>query len=342
MGVLMRPMPASDSPAGALPAGEASARSVLVLGANGRLGRACVDAFHQAGWRVSAFRRASDKVTSTREIAAVHGDACQQTDVINAACGHDVIVNAVNTAYGRWASLTPLLTEAVCHAAAETGATVLVPGNIYHFGASMPEVLSESAPVNPTTQLGKIRLRMEWTYRAQAERNGFQAFVLRAGDFLDGHPTGGWFDGHIAAEIDRGKVVYPGPLNIAHQWAYLPDFARGLVALAEHAPPYRTFEAIGFPGHILTGEELISLLSELVEQDLTIGKIPWQFLKLVSPFSPDLKGVTQMAYLWSRPHAIDGRQFNTMFPDFQHTPIRSALYEAVTQLLASKTKDPRA
>jgi nucleoside-diphosphate-sugar epimerase len=323
-------------PVGVESAGPAPTGSVIVLGANGRLGQACVSAFHHEGWTVAALARTAPHGVRLEHVDYIIADALDVDGLTRVVAGYDVIVNAVNVSYAGWAALTPKLTDAVAIAAASTGATVIVPGNIYHYGEAMPERLSEATAPLPTTKLGKIRQTMERDYQSRAVLEGFQALILRAGDYLDGRRTGGWFDSQIAKNLHDGKVVYPGPLDVPHEWAYLPDFARAIVKLAgarEHLP---AFLALGFPGHNMTGRELVDGLKATIGKDLSLGSVPWPMLKLIALFSPDLKGVTQMAYLWNKPHAIDAAPFNALFPDFTPTPLPVALSQASAQLAITK------
>jgi nucleoside-diphosphate-sugar epimerase len=311
--------------------------SVIILGANGRLGQACLNAFHGEGWSVAAFARSAPKAERLDHVEYLEGDALDAKALTRAVFGYDVIINAVNVAYEQWAEVTPKLTQAVGVAAASTGATIIMPGNVYHYGAGMPSLLSETTPSKPTTKLGIVRLVMERDYQSRAVFEGFQTLILRAGDFLDGHRTGGWFDGQIAGNLAKGKVVYPGPLNIPHEWAYLPDFARAIVALASAREQLPAFLALGYSGHCITGQELVKGLEATLGTHLKLGSMAWPLLKLASFFSPTLKGVTDMSYLWRKPHAIDGSTFHALFPQFTRTPLSVALSQAAAQLAINKT-----
>jgi nucleoside-diphosphate-sugar epimerase len=317
---------------GLKPNGVAPTRSVIVLGANGRLGHACVKAFHDEGWSVGALARSKPASHRLEHVDYIIADALDQLALSQAVVGYDVIINAVNVPFSGWANVTPKLTEAVARAAARTGATVIIPGNIYHYGAGMPATLSEATPANPTANLGKVRQTMERAYQSRAAMDGFQALILRAGVYLDGRRTGGWFDGQIANRLDQGKVTYPGPLDVAHEWAYVPDLARAIVALAGHRETLPAFCAMGFAGHNITGQQLVDGLTATIGKPLKLGSLPWPLLKLVSLFSPNLKGVVDMAYLWNRPHAIHGAAFKALVPNFTHTPFSQALSEACAQL----------
>lgn len=335
MVVLILTQTAARSPVGEEPSGPAGHRKVIVLGANGRLGQACVAAFHHEGWKVAAFTRSAPKSPRLVHVEYLTGDVLDSDQFKKAIAGYDVIVNAVNVPYGAWAEMIPKLTSAVVIAAEKTQSTVIIPGNIYHYGANMPVVLNETIVARPTTGLGKVRLDMECSYQSKSAMKGFQTLILRAGDFLDGRRTGGWFDSQIAAKLAKGKVVYPGPLNVPHEWAYLPDFARAIVALAGQRHRLAAFAALGFSGQNMTGQQLIDNLSQVAGRKLSVGSVPWWMLKLIGIFSPTVKGVSDMAYLWQKPHAIDGIAFDTLVPDFKRTALPQVFADACQQLMAT-------
>ena len=75
----------------------------LVLGANGRLGAAAVQAFAAAGWRVLAQAR---RTPAALPAGAVHValDVADTAGLAAAAAGARVVVHALNPLYTRWAS----------------------------------------------------------------------------------------------------------------------------------------------------------------------------------------------------------------------------------------------
>ena len=206
----------------------------LVLGANGRLGAAAVQAFAAAGWRVLA--QARREAVQALPSGAVHvglplDDAA---GLAAAAAGARVVVHAVNPPYTQWpAQAMPLLRQGIA-VARRLNATLMLPGNVYNFVAGMPPALNERTPQQPTTRKGRIRAQMEAELRALAAAGALRSIVVRAGDFFGGG-TGSWLDLVIVKSLRRGKLVYPGPLQVPHAWAYLPDLARAFVAAATHA-----------------------------------------------------------------------------------------------------------
>lgn len=312
-------------------------RTVLILGAKGRFGRAASKAFLDRGWTIKAFARSRpDKATESIEWIA--GDATQAGQVAAAAPGCELIVNALTPPYSRWTETIPLYTRAAIAGAEASGASIIVPGNVYNFGRLMPGGLSEDTPHRASSRLGLARIDMEAAYRAAAGR-GVRTLILRAGDFLEREATGNWFDSQITAKLGKGIVVYPGPLDSVHSWAYLPDLGRAAAELAEIRHTFEPFEVVHFPGYAMTGGELVKRLETLAGRPLAVKTIPWPMIRLLSLFKPDLRGVVEMSYLWRTPHRMDGAKFSSLLPRFAPTPVQAALADAVSDRLAIRQAD---
>lgn len=297
---------------------------VIVLGAKGRFGRAAVTAFVDSGWEVTAFGR-KWKGDAPKGVRRVTGDAKDAASLCAACTGQDVIVNAVNPPYENWARDLPVLTAATIEAAKHTGATVLIPGNVYNYGADAPEALSENTAWQPTSRKGHLRVTMEEAYRTA----GVPTIVLRAGDYIEQEKSGNWFDDQITVKAQQGRTMYPGPLDKVHAWAYLPDVARAAVLLAEKREIFGTFEQFGFEGYSLTGAELVDHISKAVQKPQKTSGLPWFILPVLGLFQPVMREVYEMRYLWRVPHRVDGTKLRRMLPDFRPTPIEVAMRQVL-------------
>jgi len=303
-------------------------KTVIILGANGRFGRAARQAFHQAGWAVRTFTRSAPDASAPSSFEAHRGDAFNAGALIKAAQGCDVIVNALNPPYQNWKRDLPRLTAAVIEAAKATGATVMLPGNVYNYGAGMPADLTEHTPHTPTTRKGRLREAMEETYAIAAD-DGVQTIILRGGDFIEQAKTGNWFDTYITAKAAQGKLTYPGPLDRVHAWAYLPDMARAMVGLAEKRTTLGPFTSIGFGGFNLTGAELIEKIEQAYGRPMKVSRMPWSIMRVLGTVMPSIREVMEMRYLWQVPHALDDAYLRELLPDYRSTPIEQALIEAL-------------
>jgi nucleoside-diphosphate-sugar epimerase len=312
--------------------------SVLILGANGRLGTAAACAFAAAGWRVLAqVRRApnAELAGAAQAVAVAISDTAALADI---ACGTRVLVHAVNPAYTLWdAQALPAL-HAGLTLAERLGAHFMLPGNVYNFGERMPALLSEDTPQRPSTRKGEIRVAMERLIAERAAGGRVSASVLRAGDFFGGG-SGNWFDQAIVKSLRSGKLVYPGPLDRPHAWAYLPDLARAFVRLAQQHEP-APFACWHFEGHTLTGLELLAGI-EAAAADLGIAPargfrragLPWGLIGACGLVLPAWRELARMSYLWRVPHALDGRRLAALAgAPLMATPVATALRESLLAL----------
>ncbi|MEL7106003.1 MAG: epimerase [Pseudomonadota bacterium] len=280
--------------------------TVLILGPSGRFGRHAARAFANAGWRVRSFDRQSDRLP-------------------DAAMGADVIVNAWNPTYDRWAEDVPGQTDAVIEAARASGATVMIPGNVYVFGADAPARFAEDTPHHAANTLGRIRVDMEAAYRAA----GIPTIILRAGDFLDTQASGNWFDMVMAKSLTKGYLTCPGEPDVPRAWAYLPNAALAAVALAERRDTLEMFEDVPFPGYTLSAREMAAAISTVVGREVRAKPMNWLPIHIARPFWPVAKGILEMRYLWSKPHHLDGTKFARLLPEFAPTPVEAALAAAL-------------
>ncbi|WP_425040302.1 NAD-dependent epimerase/dehydratase family protein [Primorskyibacter sp. S187A] len=275
-------------------------RKALILGSSGRFGGAMTDALWQAGWEVHLFQRGRD-------------------DLEQAAQGMDVIVNAWNPPYDRWAAELPEQTRAVIAAAQASGARVLFPGNLYVYGPDAPSVLRASTPHAATNPLGRLRIEIEEMYRAA----GIKLLILRAGDYIDLGDTGNWYDRVITKPLRKGRISYPGALDAPHAWAFLPDLTRAGVALLDRDLPDQ--HEVLYPGYTLSGAQMALALCLATDRRITARTMAWGPLRLAQVFMPFIKGMFEMRYLWSKPHSIDPKDFAADLPDFRPTTPVDAL-----------------
>lgn len=295
--------------------------SVLILGSTGRFGRAAAAAFRATGWRVTEWRRPGVEETP----GVISGDIRDRC-ALRRAAKVDVIVNALNPAYPDWARDLPWMTEAVTDAATATGAAVLIPGNVYNYGRNLPPRLTSATPHVGDHRKAHLRIEMEAAFRAA----GIKTIILRGGDFIDTVPGDNWFEGQIIAGVAKGKVMYPGPTDLIHAWAFLPDMARAAEMLAARRDRLPDFADICFPGYALTGDDLMDLVEKIAGRPLKRIGLPWFALNLMGLFSPLMREVAEMRYLWDRPHRIEGGEFDRYLADFRPTPPAEAIHASLT------------
>jgi nucleoside-diphosphate-sugar epimerase len=151
----------------------------------------------------------------------------------------------------------------------------------------------------------------------------------------------------------KGRLLYPGALNVPQAWAYLPDLAGAAVQLAEHAlktpSDFKPFEVFHFAGHTLTGRQLCDVLTSLHGAPTKIGAMPWRVITVGGLVVPIWREIAEMRYLWDTAHALDGSKLDARIGPTKHTALDEALRSTIAlgspsaqaQLSASTTRSLR-
>ncbi|MBT9465815.1 MAG: NAD-dependent epimerase/dehydratase family protein [Hydrogenophaga sp.] len=327
------------------PSSSAPTGTVLVLGARGRFGLAAVQAFARDGWRVLAQMRPGAQAPTMAGVQWL-AQAVHDVDALVArarqAGGATVVVHALNPKqYTRpaWECENGPLLQAGMAVAQALGATLMLPGNVYNFGQDMPGVLLEGASYRPTTAMGRIRSEMESRLEAATQRGGLRAVIVRAGNFY-GQGQGTWLDRAMLTGIRRGKLVFPGPMDVATPWAYLPDLAQTFVAVARVRHSMPAFEELHFSGHTLTGHDWVGALQPLARgqgwlrenEALRVVGMPWLPIRALGTVMPTLGALAALRYLWNQPHRLDNRGLRALIGGEPHTPWPLALQRTLQGL----------
>ena len=189
-------------------------------------------------------------------------------------------------------------------------------------------IVDETTPIRPTSRKGEIRAAIEARLHAAADR-GVRVIILRSGDFFGGPGIGSYFDRILIRDIAAGRLTYPGPLDVVHEWAYVPDLCEAMRRLVEARAGLEPFAQFGFPGHAVTGRVLVGAIARACGRGFKVSGMPWTLLRMLGIVVPIFRELSEMAYLWSTPHAIDGTRLAAVIGDIPHTPLDRAVASAL-------------
>lgn len=286
-------------------------RTALVLGASGAFGGQVALALQTAGWTVRRYTRGTDMAVAAR--------------------GAELIVNGLNPpAYHAWHRLIPEITTSVLAAGRASGATLLVPGNVYPYGME-PGPWGADTPHRPVARKGRIRAEMEARYRDAAGR-GQRTILLRGGDFLLPEAPQMVMNRVILGRVAKGVVTTLGDPDALHAYAFLPDMARAAVALVALGEALPAYADIPFAGHAFTVSDLAARISRISCRPMRIKRFPRWIFSLASPVWEMARELREMLYLFDHPHQLDPAPLRHWLPDWQDT----ALDEVIARHLLAR------
>ncbi|MDE1186439.1 MAG: sugar nucleotide-binding protein [Pantoea sp.] len=300
----------------------------LILGASGGIGGEVARQLRAAGWQINALTR---RTPSGEDYHWITADALSRAEVVHAARDCEVIVHAVNPAgYRHWDTQVMPMLENTLTAARQHGATVVLPGTVYNFGADTFPVIAEDAPQQPQTRKGGIRAAMEQRLQEFVSEGG-RALIVRAGDFFGPAAGNNWFaQGLIKPGKTITTVSNPGRAGVGHQWAYLPDVAATMVALLGHRTQLCPLEKVHLAGHWdEDGSAMAAAICRVVarysSQSPRIATFPWWLVHLLAPFQTTFRELKEMQYLWQQPVRLSNARLLSLLGHEPHTPLDRAV-----------------
>ncbi|AFK53440.1 NAD(P)H-binding protein [Tistrella mobilis] len=306
----------------------------LVLGASGGIGGETARQLVEAGWQVRALSRRATSMPVTPGVTWLPGDAMSPDDVRKAAAGCNLILHAVNPpGYRDWHRLVLPMIDASIAAAHAVGATILLPGTIYNYGADAYPILTETSPQHPDTAKGAIRTEMERRLERAAD-SGVRSIVLRAGDFFGPRPGNNWFSQCL---VQPGgpirRTIHPGRPGIGHQWTYLPDMAATFLRLVAIRDRLSAFTTLHMAGHWdPDGTAMAAAITRVVGRPVRTIHLPWRLLGLAAPFVPLIRNLREMRHLWQIPIRMTNDRLRGVIGDEPHTPLDEAVRRTLTGL----------
>lgn len=298
-----------------------------VVFGTGQIGNHVANRLLESGNDVVVVSRSGRTVpTGARSIS---GDLTNSEFAATAAEGADVIYFCLNAPnYHSWPVEFPPLQRAAVHAATRSGARLVVLENLYSYGPTGGQTLTEVLPARATSAKALTRIEMTNELLEAHRRGDIEVTIGRASDFFGPGVTHSALGEQVMRPALVGKrAQVMGDPNLRHSYSYAPDVATGLIALgAAHA-------ASGEIWHLpiaetLTTREIIDAVYKNAGHPTRLTAAGRTALGIIGLFKPDLKELRHTLYQFTEPWIVNDTKFRTTFGDMS-TPLRTAIESTV-------------
>ena len=304
-------------------------KKALIMGITGGFGGHVAQALVEHGWSLRVLMRDPAKLPlQFRSAEVVTGNAAHLDDVRQAAKGVDLMVYAVNPANYQWeGKVLPWLDNAAT-VAEENRLTMVFPGNVYVFDPADGPEFDERAPLQPVSSKGNMRAAMEERLKLAAQR-GAKVIVIRCGDFIGINAYSTWIQ-QLVKRNSKGYALYaPGPVQLPHTWAFLPDAAQTVAELVDSKDELHGYNMFHFKGYQVSFNEMAQIIGNTTGRPVALKKFPWWAVRLIAPFSTLFRSLIEMRYLWNNEvNLADDKLRATLGNPVPHTPLAEALVQS--------------
>ncbi|MBV8637175.1 MAG: NAD-dependent epimerase/dehydratase family protein [Candidatus Eremiobacteraeota bacterium] len=282
---------------------------IALIGATGAVGQAIAAVLREQGRAYRVVGRSETSLQKTfgadslAEIRTWNADAESARAALE---GVESAIYLVGVPYDHF-ELHPQLMRATLEGAIAAGVKrLLLIGTVYPYGLPRTGTVDESHPRDPHAFNGKMRKEQEDLLLA-AHGAGIETCVLRFPDLYGPGMEKSYLTGQFANAPQGKRSTMIGPVDVRHEWAFIPDCARVAVRVLDEPRAYGMFWNYAGPGEITEREFSDKIYAACGKKPnyLVVNKT---VLQLFGLFNPEMRKFAEMNYLMSDPVIMnDGR-----------------------------------
>jgi nucleoside-diphosphate-sugar epimerase len=296
---------------------------IALFGAAGAIGQSIAQALAAQG---RSFRAVGRSEAGLRE--AFGGDPFAELVTWNpdspesvraAASGVETIVYLVGVNYWQFELHPELMRKTLDGAIAAGVRNFVLIGTVYPYGRAQGSPIREDHPRAPHTFKGRMRKAQE-DILLQAHAEGrINAAVLRLPDFYGPGVDRSLLHGAAVAAVQGGTADMVGPLDVPHEFVFVPDVGPVVARLVDTPAAYgRTWHLAG--AGVTTQQALVEEMERATGRKLrrrVVGKTALRLLGLVDRF---MREMVEMHYLLTEPVIMDDSALRSLIGPIGKTP----------------------
>ena len=255
-------------------------------------------------------------------------DATDPDAAADAASGASVIYQCLNAPYTEWPKRFPPLQRGVLAAAERNDALLVSLENIYGYGPTAGNAMTEDLPLAATTVKGRTRAAMTQELLEAAEAGRIRIAIGRASDFFGAGAVESSLGERVFGNAVAGKSAdFIGNPDLPHTYSYVPDIAAGLATLGTDE------RAIGGVWHLpgpetVTTRELLELVAVDVGHPVGVRVLPKLAVRALGLFNPTIRELVELSYEFEQPFVLDTSKYESTFGT-STTPLKAAVTATV-------------
>jgi nucleoside-diphosphate-sugar epimerase len=300
-----------------------------VIFGTGPVGQAVARELAQRGKPVKLVNRSGKRPGGVPDgVSVAAGDVFDVNTARALAQGATHVYQCTNPPYDKWPEQFPALQANTLEAAASAGAKYIVMENVYMYGDTNGQPITEDLPYNAHTKKGQVRAQMAEAVLAAHAAGKVHAAIARASDFYGPGALESAAGNRLFGFAVAGKAASAaGNLDAQHSYTYIDDIGRALAVLGERD------EALGQAWHVpnaaaTTTRQFINLVFEALGQPAKMSAVSKPMMRLAGLFMPGARETVEMFYEFEKDFVVDGSKFSRAF-GLEATPQRDGVKRTV-------------
>lgn len=308
---------------------------VALIGGTGAVGRAIARVLREHGRAYRIIGRSRESLEkffgkgSPVEWRTWNADAASAAAALE---GVDSAIYLVGLPYDRFELHPPLMRATLEGAVAAGVKRMLLIGTVYPYGLPQTPTVDETHPREPHAFNARMRKEQEDLLLA-AHGHGIETVLLRLPDLYGPGMEKSYLFAQFANAPHGKRATMIGPVDVRHEWAFIPDCASVAVRVLDDPRTYGAFWNYGGPGEITQRQFSDKIYAACGHKPnyFVVNKL---MLQLFGIFNPEMRRMAEMNYLMSDPIIMNDDRLKHLLGDLPKTSydegIRLTLAKAFT------------
>jgi nucleoside-diphosphate-sugar epimerase len=305
---------------------------IALFGAAGAIGHSIAKAVSAQGAPYRVVGRSRDALTAAfgadplAEIVTWNPDDPASVQV--AAAGIDTIVYLVGVNYWQFELHPRLMQQTLDGAIAADVKRLVLIGTVYPYGRPHTRPVREDHPRTPHTFKGRMRKAQEDLLLAAHAEGKIQAALLRLPDFYGPGVDKSFLHSAFTAAVTGGTANMVGPLDMPHEFVFVPDVGPVAVRLMSTPNAYGRVWHLAGAG-VTTQQAIVDEIEHQTGHRLRVRVAGKTMLRLLGLFNPLMREMVEMHYLLTDPVLMDDTALQDLLGPVHKTPYSAGVRECL-------------
>ncbi|MEC5215497.1 nucleoside-diphosphate-sugar epimerase [Actimicrobium sp. GrIS 1.19] len=312
---------------------------IALFGAAGAIGRSVAAAISASGHsyrvvgRSEASLRQAFGTDPLAEIVTWNPDSPASVEA--AAAGIETLIYLVGVNYTQFGLHPEIMRKTLAGAIAAGVKNILLIGTVYPYGRAQSRPVREDHPRAPHTFKGRMRKEQE-DLLMQAHADGrIRATVLRLPDFYGPGVEASLLHGAANAAVQGGAADMIGPLDVPHQFVFVPDVGPIVARLIDTPAAFGKIWHFAGSG-VTTQRELVSEMERQTGRKLKLRVVGKTLLRVIGWFNPFMREMVEMHYLISDPLIMDDAALQQLIGPLHSTPYAQGIRQTLAAVASGQ------
>lgn len=285
-----------------------------ILGAGGATGIALAKELKTYTQPIRLVSRNPARVNADDELFPA--DLLDASQVEAAVAGSSVVYLTAGLEYNIkvWKRDWPVLMQNVINACLKAKARLVFLDNVYMYAANEIPAMTERSSVNPPSEKGKVRARVQDMLLTAMKKEGLQVLIARSADFYGPDVKNSPLSISVTDEFRKGKKAFwQVDSSKVHSFTYVPDIGKSLALLGNTPDAFGEIWHLPTSSEKLTGKDFIEMIAAEMNVQPRFYIFTRWMMQLLGLFVPILRELKEMAYQYDRNYFFDSSKFEKRF-----------------------------